>query len=83
MKKKDKILLHKKLAAVKSRMKLKLELLHLVLLMVVKLKLVRLKHIVLVLIPQMQIGGVQPLIQTVWGMLKLLIRRKSQLSFVH
>ena len=27
--------------------------------------------------------GVQPLIQTVWGMLKLLIRRKSQLSFVH
>ena len=27
--------------------------------------------------------GVQPLIQTVWGMLKLLIRRKSQLSFLH
>ena len=59
--------MHKKLAAVKSRMKLKLELLHLVLLVVVKL--VRLKHIVLVLIPQMQIGGVQPLIQKVWGML--------------
>ena len=66
MKKKDKILLHKKLAAVKSRMKLKLELLRLVLL---KLKLVRLKQIVLVLIPQMQIGGVQPLIQMVRGLL--------------
>ena len=49
MKKKDKILLHKKLAAVKSCMKLKLELLRLVLLVVVKLKLVRLKQIVLVL----------------------------------
>ena len=45
----DKILLHKMMAAVKSHMKLKLELLHLVLLVVVKLKLVRLKQIVLVL----------------------------------
>ena len=61
------MLLHKKLAAVKNHMKLKLELLHLVLLVVVKLELVRPKQIVR---PKMQIGGVQPLIQTVWGILR-------------
>ena len=57
------MLLHKKLAAVKNHMKLKLELLHLVLLVVVKLKLVRPKQIVR---PKMQIGG----IQTVWVLLR-------------